>query len=56
MAAKFAIAFSFTFHAINGVGHLIWDTGRRFSTTAIVRQGWTIVGTSLLAAGYLALM
>ena len=55
-AAKFAMAFPFTFHAVNGLGHLIWDTGRRFSRTAIVRQGWTIVGTSVLAAGCLALM
>jgi succinate dehydrogenase (ubiquinone) cytochrome b560 subunit len=53
-AMKFAMAFPLTFHCINGVGHLIWDTGRRFSRKAIVTQGWTIVGVSLVAAGYLA--
>lgn len=54
VTAKFAMAFPFTFHAVNGVGHLIWDTGRRFSRKAIVTQGWTVVGISLLSAGYLA--
>ncbi len=35
LAAKFAMAFPFTFHGINGVGHMIWDTGRGFQRTTI---------------------
>lgn len=53
---KFAMAWPFAFHCVNGVGHLVWDTGRRFSTKAIVRQGWTVVGVSLVATGYLTWM
>jgi len=55
-ALKFAMAWPLCFHSINGVGHLVWDTGRRFSTKEIVRQGWTVVGLSLVGAGYLAWM
>ena len=54
LAAKFAMAFPFTFHGINGVGHLIWDTGRSFQRKQIVAQGWTILGLSFVSAVYLA--
>jgi succinate dehydrogenase (ubiquinone) cytochrome b560 subunit len=54
LAAKFAMASPFTFHGINGVGHLIWDTGRSFQRKQIVAQGWTILGLSFLSAVYLA--
>ena len=56
IAAKFVMAWPLTFHCVNGVGHLIWDTGRRYSKRAIVTQGWTIVGVSLVGAGYLTTM
>ena len=54
LAAKFAMAFPFTFHGVNGVGHLIWDTGRSFQRKQIVAQGWTILGLSFAIAVYLA--
>lgn len=54
VAAKFAMAFQLTFHGINGVGHLIWDTGSRFQKKQIVAQGWTILGLSVASAVYLA--
>lgn len=56
IAAKFLMAFPFTFHGVNGVGHLIWDTGRRFARKQIVGQGWTVVGISVVSAIYLAIM
>ena len=55
IGAKFAMAFPFTFHGINGVGHLIWDTGSRFATKQIIAQGWTVVGLSVASALYLAI-
>jgi succinate dehydrogenase (ubiquinone) cytochrome b560 subunit len=54
VAAKFSMAFPLTFHGLNGVGHLVWDTGRRFERKQIVTQGWTIVGLSVASAVYLA--
>jgi succinate dehydrogenase (ubiquinone) cytochrome b560 subunit len=54
VAVKFAMAFPFTFHGINGVGHLIWDTRRNFQREQIVAQGWTILGLSIVSAVYLA--
>ena len=54
VAAKFAMAFPLTFHGLNGVGHLVWDTGRRFERKQIVTQGWTIFGLSVASAVYLA--
>ena len=41
---------------MNGVGHLIWDTGRAFARKSIVRQGWTVVGVSVAGALGLATM
>jgi succinate dehydrogenase (ubiquinone) cytochrome b560 subunit len=38
IAAKATMAFQLTFHGINGVGHLIWDTGSRFQRKQIVSQ------------------
>jgi succinate dehydrogenase (ubiquinone) cytochrome b560 subunit len=52
VAAKLAMAFPLTFHAFNGVGHLIWDTGRRFGTKQIMRQGWMVIGVSVVSAVY----
>jgi succinate dehydrogenase (ubiquinone) cytochrome b560 subunit len=54
VAAKFAMAFPFTFHGINGVGHLVWDTGRGFARKQIVSRGWSILGLSFVSAVYLA--
>jgi succinate dehydrogenase (ubiquinone) cytochrome b560 subunit len=54
VAAKFAMAVPFTFHGINGVGHLIWDMVRSFQRKQVVAQGWTILGLSIVSAVYLA--
>jgi succinate dehydrogenase (ubiquinone) cytochrome b560 subunit len=54
LAAKFAMAFPFTFHGVNGVGHSIWDTWRSLQRKQIVAQGCTILGLSFMSAVYLA--
>lgn len=56
VATKFAIAMPFTFHSINGLRHLTWDTGRSFSKQAVIRTGWTVVGVSTASAVALATM
>ncbi len=36
------------FHALNGVRHLVWDSGRGFDLTVVTRTGWAVVGGSLI--------
>lgn len=54
VATKFAIAMPFTFHSINGVRHLVWDTGRMIVNRSIIRTGWAVVGLSTASALALA--
>jgi succinate dehydrogenase (ubiquinone) cytochrome b560 subunit len=57
VAAKFTMAFPFTFHGVNGVSHLIWDTGNGLvNNKQIIRRGWGVVAVSVSSAGYLAMM
>merc|ERR1712066_421915 len=55
-AAKFALAFPFTYPLFNGIRHLIWDTGRNFSIPAVYSTGWTMLGVSLVSAIALCLI
>ena len=71
VAAKFgiktAIAAPFAFHSINGVRHLVWDTGYRILTVRakltlelkkkqVILTGWTVIGLSTVTTLALALM
>ncbi|KAL9121838.1 MAG: hypothetical protein Q9187_001600, partial [Circinaria calcarea] len=46
LAIKFGFALPFTFHAFNGIRHLVWDVGMQFSNKQIQRTGWAVVGLS----------
>ncbi|KAK5656716.1 hypothetical protein OQA88_4263 [Cercophora sp. LCS_1] len=52
---KFALAWPFTYHAINGVRHLVFDFGKGFKRRTIVQGGWYIWGASIVGGLYLAL-
>ncbi|KAL4914915.1 hypothetical protein BDW62DRAFT_204135 [Aspergillus aurantiobrunneus] len=54
-ALKFGVALPFTFHALNGVRHLVWDTGRGLTNLQVARSGWAVVGGSVVGAVLLAL-
>src|SRR5690606_22278871 len=54
VAIKGVLALPFTFHSINGVRHLIWDTGRMLTNQAVIRSGYGVIGLSILSAAYLA--
>ncbi|MCJ1302160.1 hypothetical protein MMC08_004963 [Hypocenomyce scalaris] len=56
VATKFAVALPFTYHSLNGVRHLAWDTGRNLSNLAVQRSGWAVVGASVVSAVWLAYM
>lgn len=53
---KLGLALPFTYHSINGVRHLIWDTGRMLTNKKVIQSGWTMVGLSTVSALVLALM
>jgi len=50
VAAKSLLALPFTFHSINGIRHLVWDSGRSFANKTVIRSGWTVVGLSVVSA------
>jgi succinate dehydrogenase (ubiquinone) cytochrome b560 subunit len=56
VATKMVFAVPFTFHAFNGVRHLVWDTGRQFTNKAVIRTGWTVVGLTAASSLYLSIM
>ena len=48
-----ACLFSLSFHTLNGIRHLIWDTGRALDIPGAYRLGWlvlagTVVSTAIL--------
>ncbi|KAK0636419.1 hypothetical protein B0T17DRAFT_519098 [Bombardia bombarda] len=51
---KFFIAWPFVFHSINGVRHLLFDLGKGFSRTNIIRTGWYLWGASIVGGLYVA--
>ena len=51
---KMLAAWPFTFHAFNGVRHLLFDMGYGFKRQTIVKTGWYIWGASLVSGAYLA--
>ena len=52
---KFFAPWLFAYHAINGVRHLVWDTGFGFARKNITMVGWYTWGASLLSGLYLAM-
>ncbi|PTB69422.1 putative succinate dehydrogenase cytochrome b subunit [Trichoderma citrinoviride] len=53
-AIKFALAFPFTFHFINGIKHLIYDVGVGFAKKHILLGEKLLWISSFLGGGYLA--
>jgi succinate dehydrogenase / fumarate reductase cytochrome b subunit len=42
------LTFSFCYHLLNGVRHLLWDAGRGFERTQRNASGWFAVGGAVL--------
>jgi succinate dehydrogenase (ubiquinone) cytochrome b560 subunit len=53
---KTTLALPFTYHAMNGIRHLMWDLGRGLTNPVIIKTGWTVVGLSIASAVGLALI
>lgn len=46
-----ACAVALSFHLLNGIRHLVWDTGRALDIETAYRAGWLVlIGTVILAA------
>jgi succinate dehydrogenase (ubiquinone) cytochrome b560 subunit len=54
--AKMFVAFPFTFHGLNGIRHLVWDTGATLTNKQVIYTGWTVVGLSVVSALALTFM
>ena len=53
--AKFCMALPICYHFINGMRHLMWDSGRGLTMTTVVRAGLIVLTCAILSAGGLAL-
>ena len=51
LAVLFGWTWSFAFHLLNGIRHLVQDAGFGFSISAFIRNGWLSVIGSLLLTG-----
>jgi len=51
LAVLFGWTWSFAFHLLNGIRHLVQDAGFGFSIPAFIRNGWLSAIGSLLLAG-----
>jgi succinate dehydrogenase / fumarate reductase cytochrome b subunit len=44
----FGWTLAFFYHLLNGIRHLVWDSGRGFEIPEVYRSGWTVVVLSLV--------
>lgn len=56
IAAKFTLAYPFTFHLVNGVRHLFWDTGKFLKMKEVYSTGYAMLGTAAVMAAVLSVM
>ena len=53
----FGWVLSFSYHLLNGIRHLVWDTGRALDVKTAYTLGWAVlIGTVVLAAALLGAM
>ncbi|KAK7205402.1 hypothetical protein BZA70DRAFT_156392 [Myxozyma melibiosi] len=55
-AAKLLAATPFSFHAFNGIRHLIWDTASQLTNKAVVQTGVAVLGASAVTVVGLLLL
>ena len=56
LAIKTFFAAPFAFHSINGIRHLVWDTGAAFTNRQVIVTGWSVVGLTAVCVLALVLM
>lgn len=53
-AGRFLMVLPFTYHAINGIRHLIWDMGKLLYIKQVLLSGYVVMGISVFLAMGLA--
>ncbi|XP_013996552.1 succinate dehydrogenase cytochrome b560 subunit, mitochondrial [Salmo salar] len=48
--AKFGIAFPLSYHTLNGIRHLFWDSGKGFTLPEVYRSGYVVIVLSILTS------
>ncbi|KAK4519135.1 uncharacterized protein ATC70_009367 [Mucor velutinosus] len=56
MSAKAILALPFTFHASNGIRHLIWDAGKCLDIKGVYNTGYVVLASTVIGTAYLATM
>jgi len=56
VSVKLIAALPFTYHSLNGLRHLAWDTVHQLTNAQVNRTGWIVVGASVLSALVLAVI
>jgi succinate dehydrogenase / fumarate reductase cytochrome b subunit len=56
IALFLAFTFSLSYHLLNGIRHLVWDTGRGLDIPSAYASGWTSIIGALILTGIAAMM
>uniref|UniRef100_A0A4W5KJ57 Succinate dehydrogenase cytochrome b560 subunit, mitochondrial n=1 Tax=Hucho hucho TaxID=62062 RepID=A0A4W5KJ57_9TELE len=48
--AKLGIAFPVSYHTLNGIRHLFWDSGKGFTIPEVYRSGYVVIALSILTS------
>ncbi|KAL9538420.1 hypothetical protein MBANPS3_010942 [Mucor bainieri] len=56
ISAKAILALPFTFHASNGIRHLIWDAGKCLDIKGVYNTGYVVLASTVIGTAYLATM
>jgi len=52
----FIMLWALMFHALNGIRHLVWDTGRNMDIETVNSSGWVVIAGSAVLAVILAMI
>lgn len=55
-AGKFALAYPLTYHFVNGIRHLFWDTGKGLKMKDVYTSGYATLGLSTILAAAMSIL
>ena len=56
LAGKFVLAAPFMYHLLNGIRHLIWDSGSALTLRGVYATGWMVNIATLASATVLSIL